>query len=280
MKNLNTPLFVATLIFCAAVIIIICFACCYYAVSVGRFIGLDLEPTSLGDWGDSFGTLNSAFSGLALLGLAATVYLQIKSTQRQQRETGKAEFERVFFQIFALIRELRDELRFSPDSSTKRIASTLMAGRPSFTPVKEDEHSEVNGVEAIRKAHLEITKKLIVAKKRGKLTKQTASRYYNVVVNRRYEPEFSPYFRAIYSLLKRISSNQHLSSEEKWDYGRLLRSQMTSQEACLLGLNGLSKHSKDLSDYIIQFRMLKYSQDGIIRDLLQEAYPTETFRGR
>ncbi|OYU18668.1 MAG: hypothetical protein CFE34_09445 [Rhodobacteraceae bacterium PARR1] len=267
-------MFIPTIVFLASIVIILCFWWADQALHLGAWMGLEVDKVTIGDWGDSFSALNTAFSGLALLGLGATVYQQLKFSERQRIEVGKAEFERLFFQMFSLIRELRGELRFS-NRSTVRDFPTI-----PFSAVDSSESKEKLGVDAIKSAYYSITRAIDAPELQKKKRPLEVERVYNAVVNRRFEAEFSPYFRAIYSLLRSIDTSRHLTQEDRLYYSRLLRSQMTSHEVILLGLNGLSKNSKDLEKYIVKYRMLKYSADGVVKLKLRQRYPQETFSGR
>lgn len=274
-------MFIPTLIFIFAIILIICMWWGGAIIWIGAHLGLSVESVSLGDWGDSFSALNTVFSGGALLGVGATVYLQLRFARRQQVENGKAEFERVYFQLFDLVRELRSELRFA---STSRKSLHSVFGSPpthsAATSVSAATGDEKVGAEAIKLAYNDISKQFARYSSPIHTKRPSIERLYNIVVNRKFQAEFGPYFRVIYSILKRIDVSSVLNETEKLDYSRLLRSQMTSQEVVLLGLNGLQAESKDLKDYLVRYRMLKYSQPGELRKALQERYPSETFTGR
>ncbi|MGR3814412.1 MAG: putative phage abortive infection protein [Cognatishimia activa] len=267
------PRSLSTFIVFAIFVFIFCLWWGDIVVEVGRAFGVTEEAVSLGDWGDAFAPLNTLFSGLAFLGVAATVILQSSTSKRTQIEVGKSEFERTFFQVFGLIRELRSELRFVQKG---RPGLSLHGGASKFEP-----NSEKQGIEAIKAAYRETDKAIRDRhSSNGWVDKAMLGKIYNISVNRRHEAEFGPYFRAIYTLLKRIDLCPYLNQAEKLDYSRLLRSQMTSHEAALLGLNGLSPNAKDLMNYLEKYRMLKYSQNGEIRDNLEAIYPKETFQGR
>lgn len=262
--------FTPTLIFGFAIVFVICGAWGAHILDLGRYIGLDLNGTSIGDWGDSFSALNTFFSGAAFVGIAATIFLQVNASKRSIVDSGKEEFERVFFQMFSLIRQLRKDIEFErPKKSRDAPSSTVGAEAVAIF------HSPREiGAAALKAAYHDV-RSLVVRPDAPDLL-----RAYNIVVNRRSESEFSPYFRVVYSLLNRIDKNKFISSEDKLEYSRLLRSQMTSYEACILGMNGLTAESKDLRHYIIKFRMLKYSKEGEIRDALGREYPEEAFLGR
>ena len=274
-------MFIATLIFIFTMILIVCMWWGDSVVWLGARLGLSVENVSLGDWGDSVSALNTVFSGGGLLGVGATVYLQLRFARRQQIENGKAEFERVYFQLFDLVRELRSELRFAT-ASRKSLHSVFSSSptHPAGTGMSGTTGDEKVGAEAIKLAYNEISKQLSRYSSPSHSKRPSIERLYNIVVNRKFQADFGPYFRVIYSILKRIDVSPVLNETEKLDYSRLLRSQMTSQEVVLLGLNGLQAESKDLKDYLVKYRMLKYSQLGELRIALQERYPSETFTGR
>jgi hypothetical protein len=267
----------STIVFLSALIVLGCMWWADEVVSIAGLFGVETKGMNVGDWGDSFNALNTVFSGMAFLGVATTVYLQLRISRQQHIENGKTEFERTFFQLFSLIRELRSELRFT---ETRKKPSDSFLG--STSTASEHEDRERQGVDAIKAAYLSIQRALETNSETSKYrsSKRDPQRIYNAIVNRNHEPEFSPYFRAVYTLLRKIDADQFLSEEEKISYSRLLRSQMTSQEIILLGLNGLSKQSRDLKYYIIRFRMLKYAKDGTAKDALSLFYPSETFQGR
>lgn len=269
-------MFLLTLFASALIIVIICAWWGSSILTLGAWLGLRVEGSGIGDWGDSFSGLNAGFSGLAVLGVGATLYLQMQLSKGQAIANGKAEFERIFFQLFQLIRQLRDELTFDPALSKTSTLGQSLVSQKAVSP----DHKR--GVAAIKLAYHEIDKRMsrINFDATAETNKKAVAKIYNVVVNRRHEPEFSPYFRVIYSLLRRIDTSRYLTEEERLDYSRLLRSQMTSQEVALLGLNALSPQSRDLKEYIIKYRMLKYAQAGSIRDRLRQIYPSSTFEGR
>lgn len=82
--------------------------------------------------------------------------------------------------------------------------------------------------------------------------------FYAEKLHRMNEDHLGPYFRIIYSMLRRISEASFLNDEEKIAYGNLLRSQLTSTELFVIGVNGLAHVSGDLRGYLEEFRMFKY----------------------
>lgn len=276
-----------TVALCVCVLLIICIGWGFEYARISGVLGLGLDGLSIGDWGDSFSALNAVFSGAALIGLGATIYLQLQFAQRQIADNGKAEFERVFFQLLKLIRELRSDLVFTERSSGLRSEYSREIDRiyPKVSGsygVGPDTKPKIStGTDAIYSAFRVVTNKIDKRLVAGdQISEKQLAQIYNVTVNRYHEAEFGPYFRSIYSLLKRIDSSRYLSETEKLDYSRLLRSQMTSHEAILLGLNSIAPHSKDLKHYVESYRMLKYSASGRIREELSRHFGSEVFKGR
>lgn len=260
-------------------VVLVCLAWGWWSVPLGELLALDTQSVSLGDWGDSFAALNTAFSGLAFVGIAATIYLQIQVNKKHKIDLQKGEFERTFFQIFGLIRELRKELVFSSPASRRMSRNAFnVPASGSFNYNPKPEKPKV-GSEAMKAAYHEIKSSLLGSVKDGDLADYIV-RVYEVKVNRHCEAEFSPYFRAIYSLLKRIDQAYFLDENEKLEYSRLLRSQMNSYEAIILGVNGLTVSSKDLKAYVERFRMLKYAKEGEVKELLKSKYSENTFISR
>lgn len=266
------PKLIPTLTLLAIITIISCLWWADSAIKVGYYFGVTEKRISLGDWGDAFAPLNTLFSGLAFLSVAATVRLQATFNKRSTLQSGKAEFERTYFQIFSLIRELRSELCYSKATPSPAILTNSTKMQRIY--------KQYHGLDAIKTAYHDVDRRVEKEVQNGPITAERIAKIYNVIVNRRNEAEFSPYYRAVYSLLKRIDVCPFLDETDKLDYSRLLRSQITSHEAVLIGLNGVSPHSKDLKLYLEKYRMLKYAHEGATKSELRKLYHPETFRGR
>lgn len=68
--------------------------------------------------------------------------------------------------------------------------------------------------------------------------------------------------------------------EEKIRYGNILRSQLTTFEVGLAGLNGLTKMANDFKSLIEEYRLLKYISNGRIKAELRKHYSENAFKGR
>ncbi len=67
---------------------------------------IDKDFDKAGKLGDSFGVLNSLFSGLAFIALVITIYLQQQDIRDTKKETQKQTFENTFFNLIKLHNDL------------------------------------------------------------------------------------------------------------------------------------------------------------------------------
>lgn len=259
--------------------------------------GLDGTIEKAGVMGDSFGAINTLFTGLAMIGAVGSLAYQQKTIRDQQAaqaeqqkeiadqqqqlhethiEQLKARFEQSFFELLKLSRELRGKIAFRNSPAYKdagRFAGTLdeKTGDKAFEAIKRE-------VLMLWQANLEMHPPVDEEHKVGA--------YYAAKVHAQSEDQLGPYFRIIYSMLRRISEAWFLSEDEKIAYGNLLRSQLTSTELFVIGVNGLAHISGDLRKYLTEFRMFKYLPDAdkamFLGSWLEHGstYETKAFEGR
>ncbi|EJC80390.1 hypothetical protein Rleg4DRAFT_2015 [Rhizobium leguminosarum bv. trifolii WSM2297] len=65
-----------------------------------------------GQWGDGFGALNALFAGLAFTGALAALFMQGHAADKQNKDYHRQRFESSYFELLALLRETRREVRF------------------------------------------------------------------------------------------------------------------------------------------------------------------------
>lgn len=212
----------------------------------------------LGEWGDWFGGLSAFFSAAGFLAVVVT-FRETQNDQHRQR------FESTFFELLRLLDEKRNEVRFIHSKNYRNFRQLQDQKFQGFTAFKP----------AWFEAYFFITSQSPLP------TRAEAGRLYQKRVHNRFESTFGPYFRILYTILFRIKSDSVLTNEEKWRYGNLLRSQLTSYEVALAALNGLAPVSKDFSDLLTEFRILKYLPNpGSRRRLLVNYYPEAAFSPR
>lgn len=201
----------------------------------------------VGAWGDSFGGFNALVGALGFVAIGSTLFLQYKAFEAQRQERKFARFEENFFHLLGLLRELRGNLVYEHTSKFK-------ARYEDVAPL-----DEVTGHDAIEAAYREVNHWTFKSHDQMKVMRRSIiGGQYNNYVQSRYEFCFAPYFRIIYTILYRIKYDDNLNLDDKYYYGNILRSQLTSFEVGLLAFNATSEFSKDLDDLIEYFRLLKY----------------------
>lgn len=240
------------------------------APDVAEWVLNGASPQTAAAWGDSFGALNAFFGALGFAAVVTTLFLQGQALRQQQRDQHLQRFETTFFQLLALMRELREDVvyRYSTRYREEKLESRMGAQKE-------------RGVSAISQAVTEIE---YWRKKReygsSPLGRKEIGDIYIDVVHKNYERQISPYFRIVYTILRRISEERALSSAERASYGNLLRSQLTSHEIALAAFNALTPVANNFYDLIVEFRLLKYLPDGTLRKTLSRYYPKEAFEAR
>ncbi len=224
-----------------------------------------------GQWGDGFGALNALFAGLAFTGALAALLMQGQAAERQNKDYHRQRFESSYFELLALLREARREVRFRyslPYRKANKVATS-------------SERAEVQTeAAAFRTALYELRYLIRTKTNAAQPTKPQLERLYRVGIHGPFESTFGPYFRIVYTILRRIKDDKVLTESEKIQYSNLLRSQLTSHELALAGFNGLMPQANDFSVLLTEFHMLKYLPNGMARRALEEVYEPAAFAAR
>jgi hypothetical protein len=236
------------------------------------------DPTKAGPWGDTFGALNALFSALAFIAVLFTLKQQRDDLSRQQEQIFRTEldhhvqrFEQTFYELLRLLREARDDVEFMYSKEY----------RSDGAPTERNAHERVEGTESFKRANTEMRHWIARAHQAdGEVSADAIAKLYLKHVHSRYESTFAPYYRLLYTLLLRIKEDPVLTQPQKYRYGNLLRSQLTSHEVALCCYNGLSAISGRFKDLIVEFRLGKYLPDQFGRKRLMLYYPASTFDGR
>ncbi|OMQ42059.1 putative phage abortive infection protein [Ensifer sp. 1H6] len=234
-----------------------------------RYLAYDFDLIAAsGTIGDSFGPLNALFAAFGFLAVMVTLIIQGFSIRNQQKEIGRAQadlhrqrFESSFFQLLDLMRQVRAEIVYTTTTKTKN--GRLVGGRALKGAYEDAKHLLIRETPIDRK-----------------LSKTEIAKLYKGHIHIRSEDGLGPYFRLIYTILRRIHQDSVLTEEEKVQYGNLLRGQLGSPEVALLVLNGLTKDSRDLSEYLNRFRIPRYLPDSSVRRSVKEFYTPTAFEPR
>jgi len=239
-------------------------------VRLARWTTGDATLTSAGTWGDSFGGFNAIVSALGFAAVIATLVLQEKSLNAQQADQHKQGFERTFFELLRLTRELRDEVRF-------RYSTDYLKSRQSKRVINT---ATIHGPDAITTALNEMRFWLRRGGSNASTDRKQVVSLYERYVQTRFESRLGPYFRMIYTILRRIRDDEILTEDEKTLYANILRSQLSSHELSLTALNSLSPVANDLMELLTHFHMLKYLPNGRLRTYLEVVFPEAAFAAR
>lgn len=225
-------------------------------------------PAQAGPWGDSFGPFSAFFSALGFAAVVVTLRVQQHQLRSAQNDQHRQRFESSFFELLKLFREARQAVSFRHSAQYNHEREVPVLRRNLVR----------SGEEAFRAAMQEIR---IMYRTNGTADDRDALiRLYRFHFHSRYESKLGPYYRIFYTILDRISADKVLTAEEKIQYGNLLRSQLTSHEAAMAGLNGLAPFAKDFSRLLIEFRILKYVTSTTARRMLRHHYPKDAFESR
>ncbi|MCX5481563.1 hypothetical protein OSH08_21375 [Kaistia geumhonensis] len=244
-------LFVAIL----AVVIFFCWAAIPLIIIQNGLIWPFAEAAQFGDY---FGVLNTLFSAFAFLGLLYTIKSQSDDQHRQR-------FESSFFQLLDLMRRLRAEIAFG---RAEPFGNPQGDSRPrDFHAIDQavlmiEEHIDRNGLGRKGGNPAEILDAIKLV--------------FTVDFDLQSQLNAGPYVRVIINMLGRIRDDSVLSEEEKFQYARLLRGQLTGSEAAFLGTTAIIPASSELKPLLEQFRMLKYTPNPI-RGMLLRQYNETAF---
>lgn len=232
----------------------------------------DLKPSLavLGQVGDSYGALNAAVGGLAFLGVLVTILLQLFSAHDQNVQKHEEQFESRFFQLLELGRSLRSEVQFTHGGAFQKAHPAASA------------HDKRTGFAAFQAMHEELAWHLKDWKAHGdpQVDRRALGTTYRSIVHDHSETTISPYFRILYTILRRIDEDDLLSKPKKHAYSNLVRSQITSAELSVASLNGLVAESANFSSYLEKARMFKYMPQSAVKSAIRRHYWFAAFLGR
>lgn len=281
MKNrisgLNAPVKAAVPV---AVVLALFFTYAKYSPDIASYlVGSKVGAESkLGAWGDSFGAFNALISSLAFVGIVLTLLLQRTGLGDQADDQHRQRFESTFFELLKLQREARRDLLFY--NTDEFNAAWHARSFQTFSWATTGRVPPDGPTDPVAAAVLEVHFQLV---RRGRIGTENVFHVVSAYMRHVHsvsEGTFAPYFRLIYSLLDRVRSDPILTDDEKVHYGNLVRSQLSSGEVLLLGINSLSPISADMKSLVHEFRMLKYLPKSSMRSLLERFHDSVAFLGR
>lgn len=253
-----------------------------YSVDIARFfVGNSIISVEhAGSWGDTFGAFNGLVSLAGAIFIVRTLLLQQDALKEQQKaitlqvsDAHRQRFEASFFELLKLMRELRSELSFKHSRAYINAATTPAR--------KLGRQKTKNGTDALTSFVVEHLFNLrSEVSDPPNATREQLAKSYDETMNTQTERTFAPYFRLIYTIINRVRKDTVLSKDEKNNYTRLLRSQMTNSELIAIAYNCLSSRAADLESLLTEYRMLKYLPDSPARRRFERIFKPEIFLPR
>lgn len=179
--------------------------------------------TDKGNIGDSFGAVNTLFSGFAFLAVVITIYLQFTELRQSKIDRDIQSFEDKFFQLIRVYNDILDGIETPQRIGGSTGTILLIKGRRRFIGLYD-----------------EFNKAYIVASNENKGDSPLANiqRAYDAVFERN-QHELGHYFRNLYHIVIFIHESK-FSYDTRKSYIKLLRAQLSSHELLLLFYNCLS----------------------------------------
>ena len=236
----------------------------------------------LGQMGDSYGIFNALFSGLAFLGVLITLY-------KQSRDNRKHTVVEEYYQMLDVQQKVLDEINVAQVRKVKQGEPIAVAeGRKAFVEFKIQmkylvkaikEMSERNGFKLsdIDIADIAYAVFFYGSSKSWKPFMMEylkdypdTERLVDAIIARLdsekrfilYRPNqnyLSVYFRNMYNAIKLIDNCGLISSEEKKDYVKILRAQLSNAELYILFFNIISRFGKKWvdNDYVTKYQLIQ-----------------------
>ena len=240
-----------------------------YSVEIAHWaLGDIFVPAQAGPWGDSFGPFSAFFGALGFAAVILTLWTQQQQIRDAQKDQHRQRFESSLFELLRFFREARAAVHFTHSEQYNNTRNASMTERSR----------QYEAEEAFRLGMMEI--RFWYRNTPNSDDKAVLLKIYRNSFHSRYESKLGPYYRLLYTILDRISSDPVLDSQEKAAYGNLIRSQLTSHEAAMAGLNGLAPFAKDFSRLVEEFRLLKYVTSDTAIKMLDKHYNPEAFLSR
>ena len=236
----------------------------------------------LGQMGDSYGIFNALFSGLAFLGVLMTLY-------KQSRDNRKHTVVEQYYQMLDVQQKVIDEINVAQVRKVKQGEPIAVAeGRKAFVEFKIQmkylvkaikDVSERNGFKFsdIDIADIAYAVFFYGSSKSWKPFMMEylkdypdTERLVDAIIARLdsekrfilYRPNqnyLSVYFRNMYNAIKLIDNCGLISSEEKKDYVKILRAQLSNAELYILFFNIISRFGKKwvANDYVTKYQLIQ-----------------------
>lgn len=213
-------------------------------------------------FGDMFGATTSLFSGLAFLGLIATLVMQGRELSLQREDLklnrkelsltrGEVRLQRFENTLFGLIRQLNEHVLTMQASFGYMESSEIFAGRRYIKEIAESLPDQFYG----RQEYIDDHGKKKVRQYQRELCAQIEE--YEEIFSRRLEADFAPYMRLLYGIFRHIETAK-ITEDQRKMYSRFVRAQLSSAELKFILFDCASGVGKDFQDWIVKYGLLKH----------------------
>lgn len=265
--------------------------------------------TIRGTFGDSFGAINSLFSGLALGGIIYTIFLQKKelSLQRKELKNTRKEFtiqnktlrlqrfENTFFNLLSLHHQIVGSIDLDIEQK-KRINGGIRALNKAIENGFEYERITLKGRDVFKKKYEEMVSEF---DNEEDLNTNYLKSYESV------QTDFGHYFRNLYRIIKLVDETEfhtHLelgtspdatkyinlisyslpNHKTRYKYTSMIRSQLSDYELLWLFYNCLSENGiEKFKPYIERYSLLKnIPKDKLHNDIIADEYKDSAFENK
>lgn len=284
------------------------FVCWVVSMFVIKWIFNDWNHRGM--FGDSFGAINSLFSGLALGGIIYTIFLQKKELALQREELRETRnefkvqnvtlrlqrFENTFFSLLTLHHQIVDSIGLD-------IQKEKLSEKHSNHPVETAHYDRVilRGRDVFKNLYDELSEPLQM----GLEFNQDSLDQINATYLLQYQTvqtDFGHYFRNLYRIIKLIDETEFNSHEEletdpnattireinkytipnhnsRYKYTSMIRAQLSDYELLLLFYNCLSSNGNEKFKPLIEkYSLLKNMPDdklhrpGLVSEYKESAF--------
>jgi hypothetical protein len=207
--------------------------------------GLIAEKMRDGTFGDSFGTLNTLFSGLAFSGVLITMLFQRKDLFETRSQIAHQQIESQFYSMLGLQQEVVKNF----DLQDKDGGEVVSRGRDCFK-------------------HWAGWIPHFYDKAEGSHEERIAESVASLIV--KHKADLGLYFRSLYSVFRFIYGCNHV---DRAQFGLVVRSLLSDHELVVLFYNSLSLRGEKFKKYIYEFALF----DNLEIDLLVDVNDINKF---
>lgn len=206
-----------------------------------------------GLWGDSFGSLNALFAGLAFAGLITTILIQLRDArdrEKQRHEDLERQsldvFDERFFKLLGFLQAYAEKMSFEADS--KMHGDVAIAKLGQICIFKADDFEE-----GLPSRFDEEFQNILKAD-------ASSLRKFEMLYKIR-EPELGPYFRMLEIILSNISNLDALHPEKCKEYLEILRASLPTVQLILIALCAKSSFGTGLHAVLQGKKLFHYIDD-------------------